>query len=73
MIYKNGKLTLEIQQEIQEIINGVQGTKQQRFGAIYHGAKLVWLTVYNAVKSCFGSGLWYGDKLWLSDDTWKTN
>lgn len=34
---------------------------------IYYGANLVW----QAVRSCFGSGLWVSQKSWLGDETWK--
>ena len=32
--------------------------------AIYKGARLVWM----AVRSCFGSGYWDGDKPWDGDE-----
>ena len=73
MIYKNGKLILEVQKDIQTTVNDVQQLVQKKFGAIYKGSQLVWLTIYNAIRSCFGSGSWLGDKLWLGDDTWKNN
>lgn len=34
---------------------------------IYYGSKLVW----QAVRSCFGSGLWVSQKSWLGDESWK--
>lgn len=37
--------------------------------AIYKGAKLVW----QAVRSCFGKGLWINEKPWVNDDGWKNN
>lgn len=70
MIIKNKKLILQVQKTITDIT----GTSvQKNIGAIYQGTKLVWRTIYNAVKSCFGSGTWLGEKLWLGDDLWKTN
>lgn len=65
MIIKNGKLILEVRKFM---TNGYKN-----IGAIYQGTKLVWRTVYNAIKSCFGSGTWFGDKPWLGDDLWKNN
>lgn len=70
MIIRNGKLVLESHKQI---LNAVQERTQQRIGAIYKGANLIWLTIYNAVKSCFGSGTWMGDKPWLGADSWKNN
>ncbi|MDE7465019.1 MAG: MFS transporter [Muribaculaceae bacterium] len=35
--------------------------------AIYRGFKLVW----EAVRSCFGSGVWRGEKPWVGKDGWK--
>lgn len=36
--------------------------------AIYHCGKLIW----QAVRSCFGSGKWVGEKPWLGEETWKS-
>ena len=36
--------------------------------AIYHYGKLVW----QAVRSCFGNGKWFGEKPWVGDETWKS-
>lgn len=35
--------------------------------ALYVGAKLVW----EAVSSCFGSGLWREKLPWIGKDAWK--
>lgn len=61
MIIKNGKIVFQI------INNSLNISK------VYHGAQLVWRTVYNAIKSCYGSGVWLQDKLWIDNDTWKNN
>lgn len=37
--------------------------------AIYRGAMLV----YTAIRSCFGSGMWSGEKPWIGTDNWKNN
>lgn len=37
--------------------------------AVYHGARLVW----QAVRSCFGSGHWVNEKPWLNAEAWKNN
>ncbi len=71
MIYKNGKLILEVQ--FAELANQLGQQVSRKIGAIYKGSNLVWLTIYNAIKSCFGSGTWLGDKPWLGDDIWKNN
>ena len=55
MIFKNGK-------EISAVYIG-----QKAIQAVYHGAVLVW----QAVRSCFGSGVWIEDKPWLDDEAWK--
>lgn len=73
MIIRDGKLVLEVQREFKELIDSVEQKVQKKFGAIYKGTQLVWLTIYNAVKSCFGSGTWLGDKPWLGIDDWKNN
>lgn len=73
MIIKNGSLVLEAHKEILKTIDKIQERVQKRIGAIYKGADLVWLTIYNTIKSCFGSGTWYGDKPWIGTDDWTTN
>lgn len=69
MIIKNNKLILQVQKTITDTGESVQ----KNIGAIYQGTKLVWRTIYNAIKSCFGSGTWLGEKLWIGDDLWKNN
>ncbi len=71
MIYRGGKLVLEVEQNVQEIVDHVQQVTQKSIGAIYKGSQLVWRTVYKAIKSCYSSGTWLGEKLWTPDDTWK--
>ena len=34
---------------------------------IYAGSRIVW----QAVRSCFGSGKWIGDKPWIGEEKWK--
>lgn len=71
MIYRGGKLVLEVEQNVQEIVDSVQQITQISIGAIYKGTQLVWRTVYKAIKSCYSSGTWLGDKPWTRDDLWK--
>ena len=73
MLYRNGKLITEVHQNIRQLIDQVSQLTEQSIGAIYKGSQLVWVTVYNAVKSCFGSGTWLQDKPWLDNDFWKNN
>ena len=35
--------------------------------AVYKGSVLIW----QAIRSCFGSGLWVNEKPWIYDETWK--
>ena len=71
MIFKGGNSILQVQRSIIDSKTGK--SVQKNIGAIYQGTKLVWRTIYNAIKSCFGSGTWLGDKPWLGDDNWKNN
>jgi len=72
MIYKGGKLILEVDQNVKEVIEQVEQLTQKSIGAIYKGSQLVWRTVYKAIKSCYSSGTWLGEKLWTPDDLWKS-
>lgn len=55
MIYKEGK----------ELSSIYFGTKA--ISAVYYGAKLVW----EAITSCFGSGMWLNLRAWKNTDAWK--
>lgn len=37
--------------------------------AVYKGDRLVW----QAVRSCFGSGKWVNTKPWINTEAWKNN
>ena len=71
MIYRGGKLVLEVEQNVQEIVDNVEQITQISIGARYKGTQLVWRTVYKAIKSCYSSGTWLGYKPWTRDDLWK--
>lgn len=71
MIIKNGKKVLQIHKQVIDVITGE--SVQKSIGAIYKGSQLVWRTVYSAITSCFGSGIWKQDKPWLGRYTWKNN
>lgn len=32
-------------------------------------AKIIW----QAIRSCFGSGMWVNKKSWINSEPWKTN
>lgn len=48
-----------------EVVNVV--AKGKVIAAIYKGAQLLW----EAIRSCFGSGMWTGAKPWLGAEGWK--
>ena len=57
MIFNDGK-------EVTGIFHGGKtGT------ALYKGSILVW----EAVKSCFGRGMWVNEKGWVNEDGWRNN
>lgn len=47
-------------------ITGIFTTKVP-FQAIYQYGVVLW----QAVRSCFGSGIWVNEKPWINDETWK--
>lgn len=54
------------------IYKGSKDVSARYFGkkvvtAVYKGARLVW----EAVSSCFGSGMWSGQRAWKDLDGWK--
>ena len=55
MIYKKGL----------EMSARYYGSKS--ISAVYHGARLVW----EAITSCFGSGMWLNLRTWKNTDAWK--
>ena len=57
MIYINGK-------EITQIT-----VHQKAIAVIYQNGKMLW----QAVRSCFGSGAWVNTKPWLYNEGWKNN
>jgi hypothetical protein len=71
MIRKGGNLILQVQKTVTDKLTGASVSRN--IGAIYRGSKIVWRTIYNAIKSCFGSGTWLGDKPWLNAEKWKNN
>lgn len=73
MIYKNGKLILDVSKNVSEVVDQIQQIIEHKIGAVYRGSQLVWMTFYNAIKSCFGSGIWLSTKPWIDDDIWKNN
>lgn len=57
MIYKEGK-------EISAVYRGTRAIT-----AIYRGTRIVW----EAVRSCFGSGTWIDGRPWDNKEAWKNN
>lgn len=39
----------------------------KRITAIWETGQLIW----EAIKSCYGSGVWRDDKPWRDDDVWR--
>ncbi len=35
---------------------------------IWHGAELIW----QAIRSCFGSGMWISEKPWTYNEGWRS-
>lgn len=41
--------------------------QEKQITYFYIGDKLIW----QAVKSCFGSGSWINEKPWVNEESWK--
>ena len=55
MIIRNGK-------QVEEIFHGTLPLTE-----VYHRKYLIW----QAARSCFGSGYWINDRPWLNEDAWR--
>ena len=42
---------------------------ERAISAVFYSANAVW----QAVRSCFGSGSWRNDKPWINNEGWKNN
>lgn len=42
----------------------------KNISSIYKGAKLIWVGIYEAIRSCFSSGIWRSNKPWLGNEFW---
>lgn len=60
MKYKNGKALAA------RYLNG------KACMAIYKVVGGVVYTIWEAVRSCFGSGMWNGERPWTGADAWKS-
>lgn len=70
MIYKNNKLITGINRNV---IDELQKKTKRAIGKVYLGTQLVWITIANAIRSCFGSGTWLQDRNWINDDNWTNS
>jgi hypothetical protein len=56
MIFKGDKLVLQVKNNITSIKDNIEKITERKVGKIYRGTKLIWITIYDLVRSCFGSG-----------------
>lgn len=52
------------------IYHKLKGNTLATIKYIYHGSKLVWTAIKEAL-SVFGAGFWQNDKPWFNEDSWK--
>lgn len=45
----------------------------KRVNAIYRKVDGVMRIVWQAIRSCFGSGMWLNEKPWINDEMWVNN
>ena len=57
--------------QFKEIINVVVNSKP--ITAIYSYVGNSFKIIWQAVRSCFGSGVWLNDRPWINTDAWKNN
>lgn len=62
MIYKGGKEITGYKTPFVERI---------RKGVTIQGVYRMGVTLYQAIRSCFGSGVWFNTKPWIEDEGWK--
>lgn len=41
----------------------------KKISVVYKSGKIIW----QAIRSCFGSGFWVDEKPWLNNEGWKNN
>ena len=58
---------MPIYKENKEITVISKGSKLVDY--IYKGSLLIW----QAIKSCFGSGFWVNEKGWYNEEGWRNN
>lgn len=51
-----------------EEVEGIN-IKNTPIQAVYKGMCVVW----EAIRSCFGNGMWINEKPWINTDAWKNN
>jgi hypothetical protein len=44
-----------------------EGKKRFTIQTVYHAGYVIW----QAIKSCFGSGWWVNEKPWMNNEGWK--
>lgn len=47
------------------------GGKFKPISVAYQYVGGVFVAIYTAIRSCFGSGMWSGEKPWIGTDAWK--
>ena len=53
--------------------------KNVEISSIYHNKKSIQVVyryskiIWEAIRSCFGNGLWKSQKPWIGKDAWKLN
>ena len=48
------------------------GDNFKPLSVVYQYVGGVFVAIYTAIRSCFGSGMWTGQKPWIGTDAWKS-